>query len=547
MKQVLSLILVFSTVFSSAQSVVLKFDQGSFEISESSKLKLDQFNLKYLKNIKPKIALYGYSDTVGSKSSNMALAEKRALAIKEYFEVIGYNSCDISLNVVGETTNFGSDYSDNRCVKIELNSKNGLYDFISVDQGVQSYNVINSADTFIECEKGTVINIPAKAFRFKNGEIANNVEIIVKEYYSLNDFMLSNLTTQTKNGGFLQTGGTIFIEAKSDGKQLQLRDGKSLQIEMQPEGNAAGMKLFSGYEEDGNVKWENKPIAEPNYYGIKYNHWVSHGERYFSNWKKKRDAQNTITEYLKQNVVYPEKALKNKKCARLTVTYKIDSDGKIYKIRQRGFRPKIFDSLLVKQLESLGSVNPIYKKEKMAKRVTYRTRLVFACDECKSGAKRFSLNRRTNRYGKYLIQYPENVWSGFERRWNWTRNEAEKLVFETSNLGWLNCDAFPSSPRKTVSFAMEGEIDEYTDFKLYLPQYNGFLIGMQNEKGVYFTNIPKGTEAVAMAIKYKEGQIYLSTQKFKTTNNALIIPEYMAVTKDELSKVFSNSEYLAIN
>ena len=216
--------------------------------------------------------LYGYSDTLGNENSNRILAEKRALCASEYFKSLGYDYKYITVNAVGETTEFGQNFSDNRCVKIELNTTKGIYDLISVDQSVQSYSVSTSTDTFIECEKGTIIKVPAHAFQSSNGKIAQNVELVVKEYYSLNDFMFSDLTIQTNKGGFLQTGGTVYIEALSSGEKVKLKEGKKIQIEMLPESTQPGMKLFTGYKDNGSIVWNNSPISQPSHYGLKYNH-----------------------------------------------------------------------------------------------------------------------------------------------------------------------------------------------------------------------------------------------------------------------------------
>jgi hypothetical protein len=121
-----------------------------------------------------------------------------------------------------------------------------------------------SPDTVIDIigKEGTEINIPRGCLVHQDGALpTDKIIIILKECYSASDIVFNNLTTQTKIG-LLETGGMIYIEAKSDGKQLMIREGKAFKIKYPRKGELKqDMKLYKGNEENGYVVWDENPIS----------------------------------------------------------------------------------------------------------------------------------------------------------------------------------------------------------------------------------------------------------------------------------------------
>ena len=81
-------------------------------------------------------------------------------------------------------------------------------------------------DTTIYGKEGTVIHIPAGGLTTKQ-----KVEVELKEFYNLADLMINDLST-VSNGEFIQTGGSIYLDAKElDSKRkVNINQQKGLDI-----------------------------------------------------------------------------------------------------------------------------------------------------------------------------------------------------------------------------------------------------------------------------------------------------------------------------
>lgn len=121
--------------------------------------------------------------------------------------------------------------------------------------------VINlKADTSITCKNGTIISFPKDCFIDKNGIMINkNITIEVVEALTLTDFLHYGLQT-VSDGKLLQSGGMIYIDAKSNNQPLALKDSSSLFVEFPSNFKEPGMKLFTGvYDSTGNINWIENP------------------------------------------------------------------------------------------------------------------------------------------------------------------------------------------------------------------------------------------------------------------------------------------------
>ncbi len=117
----------------------------------------------------------------------------------------------------------------------------------------------------ILCAEGTWLKIPENAFVYENESPVKcqQVNIIVKEFYSKSDIVEAGLTT-TSNHHQLESGGMIYIEASCCGEKLKLKKGKKIGIKMPVKDYYKGdMKVFTGNMQNGIVNWEVEGITKP--------------------------------------------------------------------------------------------------------------------------------------------------------------------------------------------------------------------------------------------------------------------------------------------
>jgi hypothetical protein len=123
-------------------------------------------------------------------------------------------------------------------------------------------------DTVLYGVEGTVISVPAQAFvEALPGAtaLAGPVELQLKEFYSLPDILLNNLSTNSSQG-LLETGGMLHLAAVSaNGKPCSLRAGTELLVQMPASHPKANMQLYTGVHTAGHrLDWQRpRPALQP--------------------------------------------------------------------------------------------------------------------------------------------------------------------------------------------------------------------------------------------------------------------------------------------
>lgn len=126
----------------------------------------------------------------------------------------------------------------------------------------QKFTINTAKDTVIETQGGVVIAIPANAFTDESGhEVLGKVEFEVKEALDPNVIINAGLSTMS-NDRLLQTGGMFYLNARLDGKSLQMN--KDIYVEVPTDTIIPEMQLFTGERrDDGSINWvDPKSLAD---------------------------------------------------------------------------------------------------------------------------------------------------------------------------------------------------------------------------------------------------------------------------------------------
>jgi len=120
----------------------------------------------------------------------------------------------------------------------------------------QLFQIDSRQDNVIEGRQGTIMVFPKGCFKDADGDIVeDNVNIGLAEALTLQDMLLSNLTT-TANGKLLETDGMIYFNATANGKQLTVNKDIPVHIEIPTHKKKPGMKAYKGTrDENGNMNW----------------------------------------------------------------------------------------------------------------------------------------------------------------------------------------------------------------------------------------------------------------------------------------------------
>lgn len=128
----------------------------------------------------------------------------------------------------------------------------------------QYFDFDSKKDNVIEGKNGTIIVCPKGCFKNSNGEtFEGNVKIELSEALSLDEMLLSNLTT-TSNGNQLETDGMIYFNATQNSEQLVINKDNPIHIEIPTKQKKQGMSAYKGVRNaSGNMNWiEPKSLLE---------------------------------------------------------------------------------------------------------------------------------------------------------------------------------------------------------------------------------------------------------------------------------------------
>lgn len=135
--------------------------------------------------------------------------------------------------------------------------------FTSIDEflplPIQTFTINPREDSRLVGEQGTVINIPAYTLQLQNGSTPSEMTVELKEVYGGGQLVQANLHTAS-GGRMLRSGGTIHLDASTNGKPAQVARGKHLDLEF-PHGDevAENMEVFNGrVDRSGNFDWVPK-------------------------------------------------------------------------------------------------------------------------------------------------------------------------------------------------------------------------------------------------------------------------------------------------
>jgi hypothetical protein len=163
------------------------------------------------------------------------IAERQALKIEEFAKSIGFESLKIAKN-------FPSTYSGySVCVSLKFTKQISLSNSTNKEKPSQFFIINPKKDTLLIGNEGTKL-------KFKAGCLLTNNEVKVelKEYYTLKDYLNSNLPTSS-NGKLIETGGVIYLNAKENTpsqKQVAINPNMGIQVDFSKDEGKANMQIF---------------------------------------------------------------------------------------------------------------------------------------------------------------------------------------------------------------------------------------------------------------------------------------------------------------
>ncbi|MFN5910012.1 MAG: OmpA family protein [Bacteroidota bacterium] len=261
MKKIVLIIslVAFSTAYAQridTSPISIYFAKDSYILTESSEKVLDSL-LATITDPSEELLLVGHTDSDADLSYNKTLSLNRTRIVQAYlFDRNVQNR--IHIDWQGETRPLNSNKDEkektlNRRVEIVRNYRGPKNQLEKLTKPAEVFMIDPSRDTILVCKEGTQILI--RAGSFVTEDPTSPVEIKVTEFYKKSDFILNNLTTTTTENELLESGGTIDIRASAGNKQLELKQGASLQVLFKDKKADDGMEAYYAREGETVTKW----------------------------------------------------------------------------------------------------------------------------------------------------------------------------------------------------------------------------------------------------------------------------------------------------
>lgn len=546
MKKVFLLLLIclFCKVSNSQNNLIL-FYLDKYELTDSAKNILDEIALKN-KELNKKIIIKGYTDSSGSVDYNKNLSLNRSVEAKTYLVSKGINKNNIAIQYYGENDSENPNFLNNpkqrfnRCVKIfteedkvvdnnsnektkQNNDKDSLMNdsidkvnfseiYKSLDVAEQKFEIDNRFDTTIIGNEGTTINLPANSFLTRFDEPAKGKIIItIREYYKLEDMLLSELTTTTPNGQILQSGGMFHITATCDGREVRINTSKPLNVSFPKITQKEQMQIFNGQHSGNNIVWGNARNGFPTYKQISR---IKNYNKYFFVFGKKRLTEQKIGKEIARKIKYPVAGYEKMEKGIVNVSFQIDGDGVINNINIENLKPsekKLNNNLkntVVDYLTNRSALKvPPIKNKKRAIKVIYTVHIAF---------------------GLIPIRVNNNA------------DNMTTTVFPLSDLGWINCDRF-SSYSNFIAVKVNEKYNENISFKLIVPEIKAIMPSNMVENKYYFSNIPKDLDLKLVGIKVNKKKLYYSIVTTKASEKPVTDIKYTEVDPKDLKSILAKN------
>lgn len=163
---------------------------------------------------------------------------------------------------------------------------------------------------------------------------------------------------------------------------------------------------------------------------------------------------------------------------------------------------------------------------------------IFLGDKKKNGLNWLLSNSKVKGGVFFLLQNPDTV--------SLKAIQEKSYLFETANLGWINCDRFMDFENTTDLIVSLPESQKGAVYCLAFYSFNSILPAIPNEKGqLVFKGIPVGENVSLIGIGGKNEQLYFGVLDLTTDSKVANFPELEVSTKDEIRMVletkFGNS------
>lgn len=533
--------------------ISLRFDTDIDQLDPANQMKLKAFLSSFSVDDDLTIIVCGHADKRGTNSYNLDLSKRRAAAVTSVLTGEGFCDIGIVTEAFGEQKPIDGDHSklsDNRRVDViiqkhQIESKQELLEILGANNDVV-HEIDLSTENVIKSERGTVIGIPSNCFLDVDGLPVENATVSIIEALSYADFLAEGLTTMS-DGKMLVSGGMLKIEAfSSTGDTLTLDPTKPIVVSLPTKLQQPGMSLFvsnngSNWSNTGtkpvnvSVKYPERPVFKGDVSYISTYHAgrepVMPSIRKRPKLPRAVDDSKYELEFQWYEIVGRKKKIEQMLAAKkrdearyersmLRYSAKLDkfiADSLAQPEKHIAYQKAMTEWRLENTADSIDYMENVYKPKMREREI--RLGQLYSEYDIKLSAWRDSCQKIRNQ------QLEKAISTGV-----WDIDLVRSYTFESTNLGWINCDRFYDEP-EIAKINLRIDAPENNQVILVFEDLNSMLNCEPQQRGYMSPKIPRRKPAIAIAYSVIDGKIMLDQANYSGQTRIALNPQPVSLNE----------------
>lgn len=370
-----------------------------------------------------------------------------------------------------------------------------------IDTSLTQKLVIDAkSDTCITLKGGTKLFIPSYAFVDSAKVNVEEVILNVNEFLTPFQFLSAGLSTKTANGALLETGGTVYVEAKdTNGNNLKIDDDKYIQLAFaKPKNDSIAMQTYSGnVDQDGFVEWSLNELDVLRYDSIKVSKVL--GTRY----EQFENGDLALEEYFAGNLHLKPNPVPRLPIDNVFVNFDVAEKGKIQNIKVTGAE----DPLLTNKIANVTRFMPQWKAFQTPTGEVHE-----GITEYRDITMGIGIQLTIDAlHGKVIL---DSINSTQVRGMIKYTNVEEYYVIQSRQVGWINCDRIFNSPESFVTIRLPKVANPLEGHFLVARDFQAILRGTKESSDILFTGVPNRSFVYLISAKKKDGKFLAEIQPY---------------------------------
>jgi hypothetical protein len=533
--------------------ISLRFDTDIDQLDAANQKKLKEFLSAYPVDADLTIIVRGHADKRGSTSYNLNLSQRRAASVTSVLTGEGFCDIGIVTEAFGEQKPINGDrqnLTDNRRVDViiqkhDIESEAELLEILGSSNDLKK-EIKLTEENVVKSNRGTIVGLPANCFVDAKGDHVEDATITITEALSYQDFLAEGLTTLSE-GKMLESGGMLKIEAFSKtGEALTLDPNTPITISLPTDFKKQGMTLF--VSETG-ADWTNTKtptIEAPTTYPLrpKFPELRSFAPSFKASPKptlpgirrrpklpKEIDDSKYEVEFAWYEIFGRKKKIAQIQADKERAYLRYDRSMAKYETKLEKY---IADSIAQPEKHKAYQEALAAWKTQVAADSLYFNENVY---------KPFVKKREENlailyaRYDAEMVAWRDTCQKIRDAKLavalstgDWDIDLLKSYTFQSTNLGWINCDRFYDEPA-IAKMHLKIDAPKENQVILVFDKINSMLPCEATNGGYKSPLIPKKQRAVAIAYSVKNGKIMLDQATFSGQSSIALNPKPVSLNE----------------